>query len=129
MVRLFPLIMGLLLCVFCAAPSFSQDSLVTITPSTARYYLEVEDEMFALREKDSISNELIYSQAVTLDLKDQIIRTYQEDSVSYQKRDSAYSTHITLIRSELTKADKEIRKQKRIKWGVIILSVAGLLLL
>lgn len=109
--------------------TYAQDSLVTIKPSTARYYLEVEDEVFILREKDSISNELIFNQALMLEIKDKIISSYKTDSVSYQNREKALTQHIELIREQLDDYDKEVRKQKILKWLAIGLGVVGAVLL
>ena len=109
--------------------AYPQDSLVTIKPSTARYYLEIEDEVFVLREKDSVSNDLIYNQALMLEIKDKIIASYKADSISYQKRDEAYNNHLTLVREQLTEANKEVRRQKLLKWLAIGVGVAGMLLM
>ena len=110
-------------------PAYSQDSTVCISPSTARYFLEIHDEALILREKDSISNELIFVQSEQLLLKDQIIDTYRQDSTIYQNREATYTQHIELIRSELNKADKEIKKQRFLKFLAIGLAVLGLALL
>ena len=107
----------------------AQDSTVCIKPSTARYFLEIEDEVFLLREKDSVSNELIYNQALMLEIKDKIIASYQVDSITYQKRDEAYNNHLTLVREQLTEANKEVGRQKLLKWLAIGLGVAGMLLM
>jgi len=109
--------------------SAAQDSTVVIKPSTARYFLEIHDEVFVLREKDSVSNELIYNQALMLEIKDKVIASYQQDSVEYQKRDEAYNNHLTLVREQLTEANKEVGRQKLLKWLAIGLGVAGILLL
>lgn len=86
---------GLLgLSLFFAVPSFSQDSLVRIKPSTARYYLEKEDEVYLLREKDSISNELIYNLSSEIHLKDLIIQSFQSDTLIHQKREEALKQNI-----------------------------------
>ena len=107
----------------------AQDSVVCIKPSTARYYLEIEDEALILREKDSISNELIFTQKEQLLVKDQIIKTYQADSTIYENREATYTQHIELIRSELNKADREIKKQRFLKFLAIGLAVLGIALL
>ena len=109
--------------------AYSQDSLVTITPSTARYFLEADDERWILREKDSISNDLIYNQALMLEIKDKVIASYQADSITYQKREAALTNHIELVREQLTEANKEVGRQKLLKWLAIGLGVAGILLL
>ena len=109
--------------------SAAQDSTVVIKPSTARYFLEIHDEVFVLREKDSVSNELIYNQALMLEIKDKVIASYQQDSVEYQKRDEAYNNHLTLVREQLTEANKEVGRQKLLKWLAIGLGVAGMLLM
>lgn len=114
--KIFPLIMGLLL--LFAAPTFSQDTLVHIRPETARYFLEKEDEVFVLREKDSISNELIYNQSVMLDMKDRIIQTYKQDSITYKTRDETFSNHIRLIREEHTKQTKRLTKARNVGVGI-----------
>lgn len=117
------------ICLLLVSITNAQDSLVCIKPSTARYYLEVEDERWILREKDSISNSIIFNQANIIDTKDKIIHLYKQDSSVYQKREKALTSHIELVRQELIKSDKEIRKQKRIKWGVIGLAVLAALFL
>lgn len=107
----------------------AQDSVVCIKPSTARYFLEIHDETLILREKDSISNELIFTQKEQLLIKDQIIKTYQADSTIYENREATYTQHIELIRSELNKADREIKKQRFLKFLAIGLAVLGIALL
>lgn len=107
----------------------AQDSLVCITPSTSRYFLESDDERWILREKDSISNQIIFDYSEILLTKDKIIHTYQNDSIQYQKRDEAYTKHLQFVRQELIKVDREAKKQKRIKWGVIGLGILAALLL
>lgn len=115
--------------IFLAGPLFSQDSVVVIKPSTARYFLEVHDEMYLLREKDSISQELISTLSEDLLTKDHIIETFKNDSKTYEKREKALTTHIELQGEIIGKQTKEIKKQKLVKWAAIALGVAGMLLL
>lgn len=119
--------MGLAFWTF-SSPSFSQDSTVCIAPSTARYYLEREDEAILLREKDSISNQLIYNLSEVIDTKDRVIQTYQNDSIVYSAMEQSYNEHITYVRSVVVKQEREIKRQKLIRWGVIGVALAILLL-
>lgn len=107
----------------------AQDSTVCIKPSTARYYLEIEDEALILREKDSISNELIFTMSESLLVKDQIIHTYQQDSISYVNMETTFTSHLELVRSELDRSEREVRKQKALKFLTMGLAVLGGILL
>ena len=106
----------------------AQDTVVTIKPSTARYFLESDDQRNLLLKKDSISNQIIYEQEQVIDNKDSIIYTYQQDSIICESRATSYEQHIAYVRTELIKKDKEIKKQKLIKWGVMGLAILALFL-
>lgn len=125
MKRLFGLLCGLTL----FFSTYAQDSLVHIKPSTARYYLEVEDKMYLFQEKDSISNELIYNLSSEIHLKDLIIQSFQSDTLIHNAREKALKENIQWVERDLNSAEKEIKRQKKIKWGIMGLAVALLLLL
>lgn len=108
-----------------SVPLFSQ---VVIKPETARYYLEIEDEVFVLREKTDVLEELAYTQAEIIIKKDQIIHSYKQDSIIYQKREQAYEKSLQLAEDSLDQAHKDLNKQKLLKWVIVGIAVVVLIL-
>jgi hypothetical protein len=96
--------------------STAQDSTVHIQPSTARYFLEIEDEMYLLRAKDTICQTLVLNLNTQLLVKDRIIGTYQSDSVSN-------SMIIWALNEKIDARDKKIAGHKWKMALVIILAV------
>lgn len=109
--------------------AYGQDSLVRITPSTARYFLEADDERWLLREKDSISNELINNLSTEIKLKNLIIKSFENDTLIYRAREQALKDNIKWLERDLDLAEREIKKQKTLKFIVIGLSILGIALL
>lgn len=106
----------------------AQDSTtVCIKPSTARYYLEVEDEMYVLREKDSLNTQLIINLTEQVLIKDQIIVTYKADSASYESRYVTLLESSTLKQQEIERLEKSVRKERTLKFlavlGIIIAAI------
>jgi hypothetical protein len=101
----------------------AQDSTVQIKPETARYYLEIEDEVFLLREKDSISNELIYNLSSEIRLKDMIITSLQGDTLIYQKREEALIQNAKWLERDLELTEKKLKKSQF--RGTVLIGATG----
>lgn len=117
------LIMGLFL--FFAAPLFSQDTTVCIAPSTARYFLEADDERWVLREKDSLNTQLVLNQKEEILVRDSIIVTYQADLASHETR------YVTLLEQNTLK-DKRIKKLEgkiRLRKALEVLAIIGIVVI
>lgn len=108
-------------------PAFSQDTLVTIKPSTARYYLEVEDEMFVLREKDSLSTILITNLKEQIKTKDRIIRTYELDAGLYSEYIDNLFLENTLLLETNERLERKLRRRKLLEIlgavGIVVISI------
>jgi hypothetical protein len=103
----------------------AQDSLVRIKPETARYFLEADDELKILQEKDSVQTRLINSLTRENYLKNQVIATYQADALTY---DAEYD----LLNTELEARDEDVKRLERklrIRKIAEIVGVVGLTVL
>lgn len=110
---------GLLL--FFAAPSFSQDTLVQIKPEVARFFLEKNEENKVHIVKDSLQDILISTLRGKILTQEQIITTYQSDSVTY-------TTLINNKQRELTLTKRELRKQRVLKYVGYVIAVGVIVL-
>lgn len=104
-------------------PALGQDSTVHIRPSTARYFLEVEDEMYLLREKDNLCQSLVLNLNDQLLVKDQIITTYKNDSTYYNETIATFSEQIRLNKQESKKIITKVKLLAVLEFVVIILLV------
>lgn len=107
----------ILLCCVSFFAANAQDTLVTIKPSTARYYLEIEDEVFVLREKDSLSTILITNLEEQIKTKNKIIRTYELDTNLYGQYIETLEDEITYTREEKDLLEHRLTKQRNIAIG------------
>lgn len=106
----------------------AQDSTVCIKPSTARYYLETEDEMYLLRGKDTTQQELITNLSDQLLVKDQIITTYKADSASYTVMNRTFSEEIRILEEQIEDSEAKLRKRKILEiLGIIAIIIAAIL--
>lgn len=119
--RYFLIVIGLLS--FFAASG--QDSLTCIKPSTARYFLEADDERWVLREKDSLNTQLILNQKEEILVRDSIITSYKLDSSSYE---TAIETLLQSNQEQVSDLTRQLKSQKRTKFFLIV-SIIGVLLL
>src|SRR5688572_24086308 len=76
------------------------DSMVRIRPSTARYFLEKDDEVKIWRKKGPLDSTLISNLSTEISLQNMVIQTYKEDSV-------VYNNHIVTQRNTITLKEKE----------------------
>lgn len=97
---------------FFAPPLFSQDSVVTIKPSTARYYLETEDQLVIYKSRDSLNTQLIDNLSKQIDIKDQVIQTFREDSLTYNNLLETKTNEFTYTTSKL--------QRQRTKLGILV---------
>jgi hypothetical protein len=125
--RFFSLLIGVL--IFCT--SHAQDSTVTIPNNVARYYLEQNDRAKLLAEQVVIKDSQITNLGKQLITKDLFISTYKTDSIAYNSIITTDEEHIEFLNSELEAANKEARKQKRMKIlalvGIGIVAILGTL--
>lgn len=95
----------------------AQDSTVCIKPSTARYYLEVEDEMYVLREKDTLQNLLIGNLREQVLTKDRIVRTYEMDSQLYADYIDNLFLESAFKEEETSRNEKRLVRQRNMAIG------------
>lgn len=106
----------------------AQDSTVCIKPSTARYYLQTEDEMYLLRGKDTTQQELITNLSDQLLVKDQIIVTYKSDSGSYALINETFQAEIRILEKQIEDSEAKLRTRKILEiLGVIGIIIAAIL--
>ena len=106
----------------------AQDSSVCIKPSTARYYLETEDEMYLLRGKDTTQQELITNLSEQSLVKDQIIETYKADSVSYVFIGETFQAQIRILEDKIEDSESKLRIRKFLEiLGIIAIIIAAIL--
>jgi hypothetical protein len=91
---------------------FLSPAQVNIKPSTARYYLEIEDECIIRREKDSLQTLQISNLQEQILTKDKIIDTYESDRELYDLMDTTYSELFTLKEEENKKLKGKLRLNK-----------------
>lgn len=124
--RMKPFFSTLLCCVLFLAAN-AQDTLVTIKPSTARYYLEIEDEVFVLREKDSLSIILIDNLEEQIKTKNKIIRTYEMDAGLYSEYIDNLLLENTLILETNERLERKLRLRKYLEIlggiGIVVISI------
>lgn len=104
--------------------SYAQDSTVCIKPSTARYYLETEDRMYVLQEKDSINGLLITNLGEQVLTKDRIIRTYEMDSELYLE----YIDNLLLENSLYIDSNEKLERKLRLRKALEVLGIIGLII-
>jgi hypothetical protein len=106
------------------APSFcySQDTLVCIQPSTARYFLEMDDIATALTKKDTLNQQQIQLLETKLTLKDSLISSYKQDSVTNKQLNETFKEEITLNRRKLLESKRNARLT-RIASGIVIILI------
>lgn len=107
------------------SPTYAQK--VCIKPETARYYLEQDDRAKNLAKKDSLASKIITNLSTEIILKDEIISSYQRDSITYFQENGLNKEILGYMEDQMKFAKKEIRKQKVQK--VIAFVVCGLVIL
>ncbi len=88
---------------------------VNITPTTARYYLEVEDKYLLELLKDSVQEELIKGMRNEIVIRQQLIDTQGKAITTLESMVVTKSDQITLKEEEIQQLKKEVRRQKTIK--------------
>jgi hypothetical protein len=106
------------------APSFcySQDTLVCIQPSTARYFLEMDDIATTLTKEKVLNQQQIQLLETKLTLKDSLISSYKQDSVTNKQLNETFQSEITLNRRKLLESKRNARLT-RIASGIVIILI------
>lgn len=90
--------------------SAAQD--VTIPADAARYFLEQDDRARILAKKDSINQRIISVVSQELEIKQAVINSYKQDSLTFRSIVSNKDQQISLTKEQLTLAQKTISTQK-----------------
>lgn len=110
---------------------FFAPAQVNIPPDVARYFLEQDDKAKILTKKDSLNTIEINNLKSTIDIKDQLITTYKQDSVTYNAVIKLREEENYLSRQEVKILKKEVRKQKILTGisivGMIVVTLISLL--
>jgi asparagine synthetase A len=126
--KFFSLLIGCLL-TFCTLKA--QDSTVCIPNHVARWFLEQNDIKQLLLRDAEIKDQIVANLRETLNTKDKIINSYKTDSLLYNSIIVTNRKQINLLYKDIEIAEKEARKQKRLKnlalIGIGIVSIIGLL--
>lgn len=111
------------LIIFLGLMPFLSPAQVTIPSDAARYFLEVNEEVKVLRAKDSVQHNLINSFSEELIVKDNVIWTYQQDSISYKIREETLNTKITYTTEENDDLRTQVRKHKTLNniLGILVI--------
>ena len=119
--RYFLILLGLAL----FFPAYSQT--VCIPSEAARYYLEVHEEALILRQKDSLSTELILGLNEQILNQDRILETHQLENSSLRLINETLIDKNTLIIKENAKLRRKLRLRKTLEVlgaiGVVVLAV------
>lgn len=92
--------------------SLSSAQDVVIPAEVARHYLEQDDRVKILTEKDSINLRVISISNQELQVKQSIIDSYQKDSLTFRSILANKDQQIALNRDELIAANKIISTQR-----------------
>jgi len=112
----------LLILFFWVLSSQAQDSTVCIKPSTARYYLEIDDEVRLRRKKDSLNTQIITNLESEITFKDKIISSYQQDSILHKEQVELNQSLVLLYKEDSKKQQRNARLT-RIGAGLTILLI------
>lgn len=98
----------------------AQDSLVTIKPSTARYYLAVEDSFNIYKLRDTKHIQLIGDLLAKDEVREQQMKNCAKDVERKNEEAALDKEELVFYKNELRIAKSDIRKQKFQKVVIII---------
>ena len=93
-------------------PFLSHTQTVVIPAETARYFLEQDDRAKILAKKDSVNQRMISVVNQELQVKQEIISSYQKDSLVFRAIIANKEQQIFLTKEELSAAQKIISTQR-----------------
>jgi hypothetical protein len=103
----------------------SANAQVNIKPETARWFLEQSDRVKIYEIRDSLNTTLIDNLNYKLGVKDSLISTYQEDSLTYHTYNQTQQKEI----AGLERDKKKLKRNGALKTaGIIAAFLLGLLM-
>ncbi len=126
--KFFSLLIG---CLFTFCTLKAQDSTVCIPNNVARWFLEQKDLVILLKKDLVVKEQIISNFREATNTQNRIINSYKSDSTTYNAIILTNKEHIQTLDNDLLLANKEIKRQKRLKYlaliGIGIVGIIGLL--
>jgi hypothetical protein len=110
-------------------PFLSPAQEVCIKPSTARWFLEQSDKVLILTKKDSLNTQQILNLSQIISYKDQIMLTYQSDSLTYIQKLATKDKELELSEKLIKQSEKKVKAQKVQKIAIVIGAILAILLI
>jgi len=95
----------------CASHFFASAQDVVIPADVARYFLEESDRLKICREKDLLNQKLIVNLNQELSIKNEVIKSFKKDSVTYTEIISNKDSIITLKEEDVKLVKRQVNKE------------------
>ena len=123
--KFFSLLIG---CLFTFCTLKAQDSTVCIPNNVARWFLEQKDLVILLKKDLAVKEQIISNFRETTNTQNRIINSYKSDSTTYTSIISANIEHIEVLNKDIQTYQKEVRKQRRLKYLALIgIGIVGII--